>query len=76
MGVTGVHEHRRAFSASNALNAVPFTSGIIFGNLMHGISQNPSTVAQLRPNAILGFAMCETMGLFSLALAGAILFAV
>lgn len=49
--------------------------GIIFGNLILAISRNPVLKAELFSNALLGFALCEAMGLLSILMAFFLLFA-
>ena len=43
--------------------------GVIFGSLMMAVARNPAQKSQLFSYAIIGFAMCEAMGLFSLMMA-------
>jgi F-type H+-transporting ATPase subunit c len=49
--------------------------GIVFGQLMQSYARNPSLKQQLFSYAILGFALSEAMGLFSLMIAFLLLFA-
>lgn len=49
--------------------------GSVFGSLVIGYARNPSLKQQLFSYAILGFALSEAMGLFSLMMAFLILFA-
>lgn len=49
--------------------------GSIFGSLIIGYARNPSLKQQLFTYAILGFALSEAMGLFSLMMAFLLLFA-
>jgi len=49
--------------------------GTVFGSLIIGYARNPSLKQQLFSYAILGFALSEAMGLFSLMIAFLILFA-
>nr|CAB3224522.1 ATP synthase F(0) complex subunit C2, mitochondrial-like [Phallusia mammillata] len=49
--------------------------GSVFGSLIIGYARNPSLKQQLFSYAILGFALSEAMGLFSLMIAFLILFA-
>lgn len=49
--------------------------GSVFGSLIIGYSRNPSLKQQLFSYAILGFALSEAMGLFSLMMAFLLLFA-
>merc|ERR1712168_967177 len=49
--------------------------GTVFGSLIIGYARNPSLKPQLFSYAILGFALSEAMGLFSLMMAFLILFA-
>merc|ERR1712176_1179533 len=48
--------------------------GAVFGSLIIGYARNPSLKPQLFSYAILGFALSEAMGLFSLMMAFLILF--
>merc|ERR1712188_142567 len=48
--------------------------GTVFGSLIIGYARNPSLKPQLFSYAILGFALSEAMGLFSLMMAFLILF--
>merc|ERR1712193_250264 len=48
--------------------------GTVFGSLIIGYARNPSLEPQLFSYAILGFALSEAMGLFSLMMAFLILF--
>jgi len=49
--------------------------GSVFGSLVIGYARNPSLKGQLFSFAILGFALSEAMGLFSLMMAFLLLFA-
>lgn len=49
--------------------------GMIFGNLIIAVSRNPGMKNQLFSFAVLGFAMCEAIGLFCLGMAFLIMFA-
>merc|ERR1712013_981989 len=49
--------------------------GSVFGSPIIGYARNPSLKQQLFPNAILGFALSEAMGLFCLMMAFPLLFA-
>ncbi|KAL1453262.1 hypothetical protein WDU94_007418 [Cyamophila willieti] len=49
--------------------------GSVFGSLIIGYARNPSLKQQLFSYAILGFALSEAMGLFSLMMAFLLLFA-
>ena len=49
--------------------------GTVFGDLVIGISRNPSLKDELFKLAILGFALTEAIALFSLMMAFLILFA-
>merc|ERR1712180_424130 len=49
--------------------------GTVFGSLVIGYARNPSLKGQLFAFAILGFALSEAMGLFSLMMAFLLLFA-
>merc|ERR1712038_1678576 len=49
--------------------------GTVFGSLIIGYARNPSLKPQLFSYAILGFALSEAMGLFSLMMAFLLLFA-
>jgi len=48
--------------------------GIVFGSLMLSVARNPFLTKQLFTYAILGFALTEAIGLFSLMLAFLILY--
>jgi F-type H+-transporting ATPase subunit c len=50
--------------------------GIVFAALINSTSRNPSIKADLFSYAILGFALTEALGLFSLMLAFLLLYAV
>jgi len=49
--------------------------GTVFGSLCIAYARNPSLKQQLFSYCILGFALCETMGLFCLMMAFLLLFA-
>ncbi|RDL33783.1 uncharacterized protein BP5553_08151 [Venustampulla echinocandica] len=49
--------------------------GTIFGSLINGVARNPALRAQLFAYAVLGFAIAEATGLFSLMVSFLILFA-
>lgn len=49
--------------------------GLIFGNLILGISRNPILKTELFSYAILGFALAEAMGLLAILMAFFLLFA-
>lgn len=61
--------------ASIGLGGAAIGSGIIFGSLVSGVSKNPSLRSDLFTLAILGFALTEAIGLFSLMVSFLILFA-
>ena len=48
--------------------------GVVFGALIQGYSHNPELKDQLFQYAIIGFALCEAIGLFALMMAFLILF--
>jgi len=48
--------------------------GIVFGALILGVARNPSLRGQLFSYAILGFALAEAIGLFSLMMAFLLLY--
>jgi len=50
--------------------------GIVFAALISGTSRNPSIKSDLFSYAILGFALTEALGLFSLMMAFLLLYAV
>ena len=50
--------------------------GIVFGNLISSTSRNPSIRKELFSLAILGFALVEALGLFSLMIAFLILYTI
>lgn len=58
-----------------SLSGVGVGIGIIFGNLILGISRNPILKTELFSYAILGFALCEAMGLLAILMAFFLLFA-
>ena len=49
--------------------------GIVFGALITGVARNPSLKGELFNLAILGFALCEALGLFGLLMALMFLYA-
>jgi F-type H+-transporting ATPase subunit c len=49
-----------------ALGGAATGIGSIFGSLILGTSRNPSLRQELFNQAILGFALCEALGLFAL----------
>ncbi len=49
--------------------------GLVFAALISGVSRNPSLRGELFNLTILGFALCEAMGLFGLLMALMILYA-
>jgi len=48
--------------------------GIVFGSLVLGISRNPTQETKLFQFTLLGFALCEVMGLLSIMMAFIILY--
>jgi F-type H+-transporting ATPase subunit c len=50
--------------------------GTVFGNLISSTARNPSVGKQLFSHAILGFALVEALGLFSLMIAFLVLYAI
>lgn len=48
--------------------------GVVFGALILGVARNPSLRGQLFSYAILGFALAEAVGLFSLMMAFLLLY--
>lgn len=61
--------------ATLSLHGAALGSGMIWSNLINATSRNPSLKADLFSLAILGFALTEAIGLFSLMMAFMILFA-
>merc|ERR1711974_175485 len=63
-------------AAAKFIGAGAATAGVgtVFGSLIIGYARNPSLKPQLFSYAILGFALSEAMGLFSLMMAFLILF--
>lgn len=61
--------------ASIGLGGAAIGAGIVFGSFISGVSRNPSLKNQLFTLSILGFALTEALGLFSLMLSFLILFA-
>ena len=60
--------------ASIGLAGAAVGAGLVFGAFITGVSRNPSLRAQLFSLTILGFAMVESLGLFSLMLTFLILY--
>jgi F-type H+-transporting ATPase subunit c len=58
-----------------ALGGAACGIGLIFAGLIQGTSRNPSLKNELFNQAILGFALCEALGLFSLMIALILLYA-
>jgi F-type H+-transporting ATPase subunit c len=58
-----------------ALSGVGVGIGLIFGNLILGLARNPVLKSELFSYAILGFALCEAMGLLATLMAFFLLFA-
>lgn len=58
-----------------SIGGVGIGIGLIFGNLILGIARNPILKAELFSYAILGFALCEAMGLLAILMAFFLLFA-
>jgi F-type H+-transporting ATPase subunit c len=52
--------------SSIALGGTSVGIGIVFAGLVNGVSRNPSIRGELFNLAILGFALAEAMGLFSI----------
>ncbi len=52
--------------ATIALGGAATGIGLIFAALIGGVSRNPSLKQELFNLAILGFALCEALGLFAL----------
>ncbi|KAI5849676.1 ATP synthase subunit 9, mitochondrial [Durotheca rogersii] len=52
--------------ATTGLTGAGIGIGIVFGALIVGVARNPSLRAQLFSYAVLGFALVEAIGLFSL----------
>ena len=48
--------------------------GIVFGGLLMGVSRNPSQETRLFQLSLLGFALCEAMGLLAIMMAFLILY--
>lgn len=63
-----------AGNASAGLGGAGVGIGIVFGSLLIGYSRNPNLKRELFAYAILGFALTEAMGLFTLMMAFMILF--
>ena len=60
--------------ATIALAGVGNGIGIIFGNLVNSVSRNPNLANQLFNYAILGFALTESIALFTIMIVFLILF--
>ena len=63
-----------AGSASAGLGGAGLGIGVVFGFLLSSYSRNPQLKRELFAYAILGFALTEAMGLFTLMMAFMILF--
>jgi F0F1-type ATP synthase membrane subunit c/vacuolar-type H+-ATPase subunit K len=61
--------------ATIALGGAAIGVGIVFGSLINGSSRNPGYSSNLFNTAILGFALTEALGLFSLMMALIFLYA-
>nr|QWQ66180.1 ATP synthase F0 subunit 9 [Mitosporidium daphniae] len=61
--------------ASLGLLGAAIGAGIIFGSYIIGVSRNPSLKNELFSITLLGFALTEAIGLFSLMIAFLLLFA-
>ena len=61
--------------ATIGLTGAAIGAGIIFGSLVLGTSRNPSLKSELFSLSILGFALTEAIGLFSLMMSFLLLFA-
>ena len=64
-----------AGQATIALGGASVGVGLVFAALIQGIARNPSLKQELFSQAILGFALVEALGLFSLMMALLFLFA-
>jgi F-type H+-transporting ATPase subunit c len=62
--------------ATLALGGAAIAIALVFVALINGTSRNPSLRATLFPQAILGFALAEACGLFSLMIAFLLLYGV
>lgn len=60
--------------AATALGGVGTGIGTIFGSYLIAAATNPSMAKALFNYAIIGFALCEAMGLFSMMLAFMLMF--
>jgi len=60
--------------ATIALGGVGCGLGIVFGSLINSAARNPSVTKQLVGYALLGFALTESIALFTLLVAFLILF--
>nr|YP_009935158.1 Atp9 [Metschnikowia drosophilae]QNS23014.1 Atp9 [Metschnikowia drosophilae]QNS23025.1 Atp9 [Metschnikowia drosophilae] len=65
-----------AAMATLGLGGAAMGIAMVFVALMNGTSRNPSLRSTLFPQAILGFALAEACGLFSLMMAFLLLYAV
>lgn len=63
-----------AGNASAGLGGAGMGIGIVFGSLLLAYARNPKIKRELFAYAILGFALTEAMGLFTLMMAFVILF--
>ena len=60
--------------ATMALIGAGVGIGLVFGNFLAGALRNPGAAAGQTTNLLLGFALCESTGLFGLVIALIILF--
>jgi F-type H+-transporting ATPase subunit c len=60
--------------ASSGLTGAGVGIGLVFAALINGMARNPSLRSSLFTFTILGFALCEAIGLFSIMLSFLILY--
>jgi F-type H+-transporting ATPase subunit c len=60
--------------ASSGLTGAGVGIGLVFASFIQGTSRNPALRATLFTSTILGFALCEAIGLFSIMLSFLILY--
>jgi F-type H+-transporting ATPase subunit c len=61
--------------ASIGISGAAIGVGLVFNALINATSRNPSLKSQLFNYTILGFALCEALGLFSLMMSFLLLYA-
>lgn len=75
MSILAASKYIGAGCATIALAGVGAGLGVMFGSLINGAARNPNIAKQLVGYALLGFALTESIALFSLLVVFLILFA-